>query len=96
MTRSAYHHTLAGAAVAGRDVIGDHVLSELLDPTTEVDVLPALTSVVGMGRSDVASVEVLIVQQTVAVYLGSRNGGLGVVTRLRCDPARGVVLNRMR
>lgn len=44
-TRSAYHRALAGAALAGCDVIGDHVLSEhwrlteLLELTAEVDVL---------------------------------------------------------
>ena len=44
-TRSAYHRALAGAALAGCDVIGDHVLSErwrladLLDLTAGVDVL---------------------------------------------------------
>lgn len=44
-TRSAYHHALAGAAQAGCDAIGDHVLSEswrlaeLLDLTVELDVL---------------------------------------------------------
>ena len=44
-TRSAYHRALAGAGLAGCDVIGDHVLSEpwrldeLLDLTTGVDVL---------------------------------------------------------
>lgn len=44
-TRSAYHHALAGAALAGCDAIGDHVLSEpwrlaeLLDLTVELDVL---------------------------------------------------------
>lgn len=44
-TRSAYHHALAGSALAGCDVIGDHVLSEpwrlaeLLNLTAELDVL---------------------------------------------------------
>lgn len=44
-TRSAYHRALAGAAVAGCDVIGDHVLSEpwrlaeLVDLTIGIDVL---------------------------------------------------------
>lgn len=44
-TRSAYHRALAGAALAGCDVIGDHVLSEpwrlaeLLDLTDGLDVL---------------------------------------------------------
>lgn len=44
-TRSAYHRALAGAALAGCDVIGDHVLSEhwrlaeLLDLTAGIDVL---------------------------------------------------------
>jgi chloramphenicol 3-O phosphotransferase len=44
-TRSAYHRALAGAALAGCDVIGDHVLSEpwrlaqLLELTTGLNVL---------------------------------------------------------
>ncbi|MEN8675621.1 AAA family ATPase [Nocardioides sp.] len=44
-TRSAYHRALAGAAAAGCDVVGDHVLSErwrlteLLELTHEIDVL---------------------------------------------------------
>jgi chloramphenicol 3-O phosphotransferase len=44
-TRSAYHRALAGAGLAGCDVIGDHVLSEpwrlaeLIELTTAVDVL---------------------------------------------------------
>lgn len=44
-TRSAFHRALAGAAMAGCDVIGDHVLSEpwrlaeLIELTVAVDVL---------------------------------------------------------